>query len=487
MFWPDDWEFCRNFECRDRDLVFRLQDRFFIRQRLQGFGRNPLRMRAMRTLLSQEGPASRVSRMSDETVIDQIAHLLVSGRLHVHAQPWCGLPGSSGQSASTASSSAAASAAASAKDAEKLAPFPLSERGQREPAASVAPKPAEQSVICRLLSAKYTCEHGRSPQDGVLCVVPTSYASIGDKITCTSQLQGGCGKHTAWSIGGMWTSTATGTSTSFNAKTFKPAVTAWLRLHKVDPQTYTVGAEACQGSASSVEVRAYPPDKVEAKLDFTKLRKAIKDGLAVLPLSETDKEKFEPDFLNFSISCSEQWKEDQKSARAFCEGTVSGGADPLLKLEHSFPIYPLSIIPPGLEDYVKAGLYVTPSGELTFIVSWVGRYWSDTAKWQHDKFEITFSGKVEAKLSANLFLVSKDVINAELAGVTSFTGTAKGLIDDDPAIETELMWDGLEAVITVEAAWGFIEYKKEFPIFGERKLAGHVFHLVGSGDASSDE
>jgi len=98
------------------------------------------------------------------------------------------------------------------------------------------------------------------------------------------------------------------------------AVTAWLRLHKVDPQTYTVGAEACQGSASSVEVRAYPPDKVEAKLDFTKLRKAIKDGLAVLPLSETDKEKFEPDFLNFSISCSEQWKEDQKSARAFCEG-----------------------------------------------------------------------------------------------------------------------------------------------------------------------
>jgi len=107
-------------------------------------------MRAMRTLLSQEGPASRVSRMSDETVIDQIAHLLVSGRLHVHAQPWCGLPGSSGQSASTASSSAAASAAASAKDAEKLAPFPLSERGQREPAASVAPKPAEQSVICRL-------------------------------------------------------------------------------------------------------------------------------------------------------------------------------------------------------------------------------------------------------------------------------------------------------------------------------------------------
>ena len=79
------------------------------------------------------------------------------------------------------------------------------------------------------------------------------------------------------------------------------------------------------------------------------------------------------------------------------------------------------------------------------------------------------------------------MINAELAGVTSFTGTAKGLIDDDPAIETELMWDGLNAVITVEAAWGFIEYKKEFPIFGEHKLAGHVFHLVGSGDASSDE
>jgi hypothetical protein len=331
---------------------------------------------------------------------------------------------------------------------------------------ATAPRPKKHSPKpCKLVSTTCTCEHGRHPgEDGVLCVVPDSYGSIGDKITCVAQVIGGCGEHIEWDIDGAWTWTEHSAKTSFNAKTFKPAIFGWLKLYKVDPQTYRANAMACEGGAPGYEIRAYPPDKIEAKLDFTKIRNAIHDGFSMAPIEE------KPEIGHLAISCDEQWKEDKGSPRAFCECSVAGGADPLFKCGHDFPVYPLSLIPPGLEDYIELGCYITIEGEIAFKVAWVGKYWPDEAKWEHDKFEVALECKVEGSLCAKLFLMNEHVLKAEIGGVTNLTGEAKAESGEEPGVEMELKWGGLEAVITIEAAWGFFEYKRHYPILKERSM-----------------
>ncbi len=121
MFWLDGWEFCRKRNCRDREVTVAIQDRFSPRQWLQRFGGDAARMLVLRRLLVEESGAGELSRMSDQLVIEQIAGLLASGRLHLHrlAMPVA----SGGQSQDS-------------DDAEKLVPFPLSERRPRAPGAS---------------------------------------------------------------------------------------------------------------------------------------------------------------------------------------------------------------------------------------------------------------------------------------------------------------------------------------------------------------
>jgi hypothetical protein len=87
MPWIRDLEFCRQFDCRDPDRSSGFQDRSFARQWVQQFTEDKVEMLAMRTLLWQEDSVWGLFRMSDETVIDHIADLLVSGRLHVHMGP----------------------------------------------------------------------------------------------------------------------------------------------------------------------------------------------------------------------------------------------------------------------------------------------------------------------------------------------------------------------------------------------------------------
>jgi hypothetical protein len=122
MLWLGRWEFCRERDCRDRETVSRPRDHSSARQWLQQFETGVYKELAMRALLWEESSAWPLSRMSDEEIIDRIAELLVSGRLHVHVQPAHPVSGG-GSSAS-----------------EPEAPFPLSERQPRTQAvASSAP------------------------------------------------------------------------------------------------------------------------------------------------------------------------------------------------------------------------------------------------------------------------------------------------------------------------------------------------------------
>jgi hypothetical protein len=81
-----DWKFCRRHDCRDDRPIYRLYDRDFTRAFLQNSKKDAFKMLAMRELLFDEGCAENLSRLSDDDVIDQVADLLVFGRLHVHVQ-----------------------------------------------------------------------------------------------------------------------------------------------------------------------------------------------------------------------------------------------------------------------------------------------------------------------------------------------------------------------------------------------------------------
>lgn len=122
MPWLRHWEFCRKRDCRDRDRVASPSDRLSARQWLQQFATDTHKMLAMRTLLYQASVAWPLSATSDEEVIDQTAELLISGRLHVHAQRNVSVD------------------ASAPSEPPRFVPFPLSDRQPRpQTGASNAP------------------------------------------------------------------------------------------------------------------------------------------------------------------------------------------------------------------------------------------------------------------------------------------------------------------------------------------------------------
>lgn len=107
------WRLCGLHACSEESQVALLGDRSRARAWLQPFKTDTLRIAAMRSLLSRDG-SGQLARMSNEAIIDAIAGLLSSGRLHVHADPIRGVP-----------------APASAPVEAKPVPFPFAERQPR--------------------------------------------------------------------------------------------------------------------------------------------------------------------------------------------------------------------------------------------------------------------------------------------------------------------------------------------------------------------
>jgi|HubBroStandDraft_4_1064222.scaffolds.fasta_scaffold284848_2 hypothetical protein len=118
-----EWRFCQEHNCSAPDRVDDLPGRLSARLWLQQLKGDPLRMRMLRDLL-----ANRISlppsRVADETVVEQVAELLISGRLHIHAKKMEMFAGGSGGAA----------------DEGAVAPFPIAEHRPRNP------EPAPQIV-----------------------------------------------------------------------------------------------------------------------------------------------------------------------------------------------------------------------------------------------------------------------------------------------------------------------------------------------------
>jgi hypothetical protein len=110
-----EWWFCQELICTEPDRVDDLPGRLGTRLWLQQFKGDPYQMRVLRDLLSNQllMPPSRVA---DDAVIEQIADLLNSDRLHIHAKEMETI------------------AAGGAETSDQSVAFPLSERQSRDTA-----------------------------------------------------------------------------------------------------------------------------------------------------------------------------------------------------------------------------------------------------------------------------------------------------------------------------------------------------------------
>ena len=366
---------------------------------------------------------------------------------------------------------------ASKAEGARIPAIVLPSKNGGKPVKASTPQPAaprkiatktEPPIPCKLTDVDVTCAHAREPQNGVLCVVPDDYKSIGDRISCRGELDGGCGSHIEWSISGVWTDTERGSSTSFLAKTFKPALLdGWLGLHHVSPQTYQVQPTACEGDLPSTLIKAYPPDEWGGKIDFEEIQKKIKEWLGYAPVKE---EELEPEYLVGSIGYVQQWKEDLKSNLAYCESKLTGSFDPLVGAKFGpKPLYPLSLVPVALAK-LMAGIYFTLEGSFSIKVDLFWNYWPEKDQSEYEKSEVTMFGQITGTLSLNLFVIDKELIKSTVSGSTGMEADATLSMETEPALNFAVKWTGLEAEVAIEAVWGWIEFDRTYPLLNEKEL-----------------
>ncbi len=366
------------------------------------------------------------------------------------------------------------------------------------PPPAPPPPPVREEVVCELLGVTAECSHNgrKANKSGLLEVVP---GRSHDRIKLTSQLRGGCGKHPRWEVHapGSTEPVKTGVSSSFVAKGwgFK---TLW-GVFEVLPKSYHVNCTCCSGPTKHLEVKAYPIDqwKVSIDVDFKKAPTqwtwdvslttwedlgAEDEGLKVkneLLKTLTDKKKqldwaFDKvlaplvgketkwEFFKTKLIFNGGWAE-HTDHRAFYKYQATLKLDPLIKGEFMIPFGPTGAIPPWIKkwttDYIgDLYLYLKFIGELSL----QGR-WGRSAP---DVHEATASGegKITVKVGGNLFLMKKGALNLDVNGGTAISCEAKAAVARKPAIEYDVKWGGLEVELTIEAAWGMVEYKRKWKV-----------------------
>nr|MBK7065972.1 hypothetical protein [Deltaproteobacteria bacterium] len=377
---------------------------------------------------------------------------------------------------------------------------PVVNAGARgEPASkgpATAPPAVKAAVVCELLAIEAACAHNgrKANKAGILEVVP---GRQDDLIQLKSTLKGGCGEHPRWEVRTPFSSTIekTGASSSFVAKSwgFKA-----LGIFEVQPKTYYVNCTCCTGPTKQFEVRAYPIDEWELSvaIDLKKPPTQWSVEVKITPWEETsltlktdvlrtfndkterlkwalDKvmvplvgKRGDWEFFKTKLKFSGKWAENEGDHRAFYKYTAGLELDPLLKGYFLIPFGPSAAIPPWIKkwttDYIgDLYLYLKFEGEVKLFGSW-SRTTADKSSAQ-----VEGSGKITVKAGGNLFLMKKSALNLDVNGATSITAEAKAPVSRMPAVEYDLKWGGLEIELTIEAAWGLVEYKRKWkPIEG---------------------
>ena len=83
----EPWNFCDRLDCGEEIFSFHPEDAFALRSSLQYSKPESLAMNLLRNLLWRETNGWALARMSEDDAIEQVVHLLIRQRLHVHVTP----------------------------------------------------------------------------------------------------------------------------------------------------------------------------------------------------------------------------------------------------------------------------------------------------------------------------------------------------------------------------------------------------------------
>lgn len=376
--------------------------------------------------------------------------------------------------------------------------------GSRDEAPAPAPV---REVVCELLSATATGPKGRKAnRAGLLEVVPGNDPSM---VKIDAELRGGCGKHPGWAIRALGSDEKkVGAHATFAAK---PWSLKTFGIFEVLPKVYHVDASCCSGMTRTLEVRAYPNDQwtlnvavdfkkspVEWKVDIkmptedqvlklkSDLLKAVQDRAKQLKwaLDKTlvplvgNSDAWE--FFKTKLTFAGAWAENPSDHRAFYQLEGGLALDPLLKGSFTIPFGPTAAIPPWIKKWSldlvgDMYLYLKFEGELKLKGTWKRATADD---W---KAEVKGDGSIGVKVGGNLFLMGKSALNLDVSGGTKITATAKAPAAKKPAVEFNLEWGGLLIELTIEAAWGLVEYKRTWRPIDKQPFfdAPKVWHPLG--------
>jgi hypothetical protein len=355
-----------------------------------------------------------------------------------------------------------------------------------QPPAKPSPPPApepDSKCPCKVTAVKVSCCHeGRSAKDNLLMVVPSHGG--GDDITVAVTASGNCSSELVVRADGQQGYPRKGAGSSgFKVRGPLNGGGGTFSLWDAKPDTIYVSAEACGTSLETIRVEAYPSNKVLLKIDAKSLREKCNGILAYLPInsseprerirpiSKDEKLGQKPGFLSeVELTAESEWKEDKNSHLAFCESSLIGE----VSWKHVFPCYPLwgVPVPPQLQRYLKAGIYVQieVSASVESKCSWA--YWphEDSTKWHAVHGGGTGKGSVE--LAAELLLLSEDIVQAKASGraEVAFKALAEtGKHHKSPVIKGKFEISPLTAAVAFKLAWGLIEYERSWSIFDARE------------------
>jgi hypothetical protein len=150
--------------------------------------------------------------------------------------------------------------------------------------------------------------------------------------------------------------------------------------------------------------------------------------------------------------------------------------NPFIEAGGKWTIGPAAVIPPDWREYIgDAGLTLKLSGGIE-----VNGHWQRTAP-EQAKALADARGYLGLSLGAELYLVSKKVLNSEVSGSSGISLDAEDAKKDMPTIKAQFKWDGLKGVISLKVAGiGWLSFQKEHTFIEEAELGGPMYIPVVS-------
>ena len=220
-------------------------------------------------------------------------------------------------------------------------------------------------------------------------------------------------------------------------------------------------------------VKAYPSDKLNAKIDG-KMWRSAKEKLDYVIDNVLAKYFKDPkfQFLEGSLEANAGWEEHPNDYMAYYKYDVSVGFNPFIGGKIRIPFGPSATLPEWMKKYGDAYMFAEFSGGISINGHWGRKTPNDTKAW------VDLKGQIQGKIGASLFLMDPRTVKVEVAGGTGIFISAEA--DENariPTVATEFQWDGIKGDITIVFGWGIVEFRHEYIVVKGGRLHENPYLL----------